>query len=352
MSAARAAFILWVGAACAVAAPRPAWAETPDPGEPTVVAEPEAEAPADEDEDDAFPVGGTVIYENAVGRGSFLSSAANQRPYWSMWFRVEPHYDVHGVDGLRLALRFDLSVDVIENADSSNTRPNQPQPGDLRLVASWRDVVEWEPIGLGLTPRVHLAFPTSWASRVTTKVLGLHAGLTTTVAPLDWLEVYWSLGFTKNFNLYTNAVLDDGDFSHPPLARAGGAEAVAEGLTATGSAPTSHSLANELGVSATFLEVLSVGLTWQIVNAWTYANYPIDQWSSPHAVAGRGRLDVMVGTIDVTWEVLDYLSLSVGTTTEQAPKTADNTGFRFPFWDTTNGAANRQVFYLDVTGSF
>ena len=37
---------------------------------------------------------------------------------------------------------------------------------------------------------------------------------------------------------------------------------------------------------------------------------------------------------------------------EQAPLTPDNGSARFPFWDTSNGADNRQVFYTDLVGSF
>ena len=70
------------------------------------------------------------------------------------------------------------------------------------------------------------------------------------------------------------------------------------------------------------------------------------------AQSGRGRTDVMAGSLEVGVEVIDELSVAIGTLVQQAPKTADNRKFRFPFWDTTNGADNRQIFYLDITGTF
>jgi hypothetical protein len=50
----------------------------------------------------------------------------------------------------------------------------------------------------------------------------------------------------------------------------------------------------------------------------------------------------MAGSLEVGVEVIDELSVAIGTLVQQAPKTADNRKFRFPFWDTTNGADNRQ----------
>ena len=76
-----------------------------------------------------------------------------------------------------------------------------------------------------------------------------------------------------------------------------------------------------------------------------------DLCASPNATAGVGQSDVMWGGLEVSYAVHEYVDLALGSWTEQAPKTADGEAFRFPFWDTTNGAANRQVFYLTVTGS-
>ncbi len=330
------------------AAVQPTVTETASPAAPEVAEAP----PTSEAKEEPFFIGGTVIYENSLGRGTFLSAGPNQRPWWNMWFRLEPFYRVHGVDGLRLALRFDFSVNVVENADSSNTRPNQLQPGDLKLIASWADIATWEPIGFGLSASVALSFPTSWASRLTTKVLGMSGGFTTAIAPLDWLEIHYRFGVTKNFNQYTHAVVDTDDFASPPVSRAGGAEALAESLLATGSAATSHLIDNELGATFTLFDVVSFGITWEMLHAFSYGNYPLDKWSSPYATAGRGQTDIMIGTLEVGWEVFDYFSLALGTVVEQAPKSADNQDFRFPWWDTTNGASNRQLFYLDAIGSF
>ena len=103
---------------------------------------------------------------------------------------------------------------------------------------------------------------------------------------------------------------------------------------------------------ATVADVVSFVIDFEMLHLFSYQAIPLDQYSSPYAQEGRGQTDLMYGTLEVSWEVMEHLSLALGTVVEQTPLTADNTGPRFPWWDTTNGSANRQVFYLDVTGSF
>ncbi len=44
--------------------------------------------------------------------------------------------------------------------------------------------------------------------------------------------------------------------------------------------------------------------------------------------------------------------MSLGWLVDQTPKNTSDGSFRFPWWDTTNGADNVQSFYLDLVASF
>ena len=171
-------------------------------------------------------------------------------------------------------------------------------------------------------------------------------------APLDWMSLTYGFSATKNFNEYTNSVGDVDEFDFPLPSRAGGSEGVSEGLVATGKQITEWSLMHQVGLGFSFLEDFSVDVVWYYYQNFTYQSFELDELSSVNAVGGRGYSDLMVGVIEVGYSVTDYLSLSLGTLVEQTPKTADNQNFRFPFWDTTNGADNRQTFYLDVVARF
>ena len=323
-------------------------------GEATAGEATAGEAKKDDEEDGGLlgPFGVSIIYENSVGRGSMTLNGFDRRPYWNMLFSLKPSYTFKSLD-LKLGLKFDFSFNVVENADSGNTVPNQVQPGDVKLTASWSpSFMEVKSIGLSATFGGALSFPTSYYSQLTTKILGLHVNTSAGIEPLEWLSGELRVAVAKNFNQYTNAVLDTDSFDVPLLTRAGGRETIAQGRLALSSGATSHIVSWGTGVTFTFLEDFSATLDFEMVHAFSYQQIPKDHLSSPYAQDGTGQSDLMYGTIEFGWEIMEYLSLGLGTVTEQTPLTPDGTGARFPWWDTTNGSANRQVFYLDVIGSF
>ena len=140
------------------------------------------------------------------------------------------------------------------------------------------------------------------------------------------------------------------DIESPPF--------VVDKLAEAASNPRNHRYSQSRGlpnlrkaVADRYERRFGVTLDWTLVHSWTYQRFPADALSSPYAQESRGLSDSMVGSLEFSVEVLDQLSVGVGTLVEQTPKTLDNERFRFPFWDTTNGAANRQVFYVDVIGT-
>ncbi|MCB9726874.1 MAG: hypothetical protein H6746_00185 [Deltaproteobacteria bacterium] len=296
--------------------------------------------------------GGTVVLETSVGRGSFIRDEAARRPLASLYVSARPEVRVARERALALGLAFDFDVNLVENADSESTRPHQVRAGDLELFARWDELATWEAGHLSFGAALGVKTPTSLLSRFQTKILGLTASTATTWQPTEWLGVAWSFTVTKNINRYRSAVLRDDAFDLALPSRAGGAEVVAEGRTATQLGVTSFLVGNALSLEFSFLDRFTASLGWELVHAFSYNDYPKDALAADAADGGRGRTDVMAGSIEVGVEVIEHLSVALGTLVQQAPKTADNRHFRFPFWDTSNGADNRQVFYLDVTGTF
>lgn len=296
--------------------------------------------------------GGTAVFETSVGRGTFIRDEAVRRPLATLYVSARPEARFGPRRALAIGLGFDFDVNLAENADSESTRPHQVRAGDLEIFARYDDLAHWKRghlrFGAGLT----ITTPTSLLSRFQTKLFGLGLSTATRWEPLEWLDVSWSLSLTKNFNRYRTAVLRDGAFDIAPPSRAGGAEVVAEGRTATDLGVTSFLVGNAISLDFSFLKRFSASIGWELVHAFSYNRYPKDALAADAADAGRGRSDVMAASLELGVDLIEHLSVAVGTLVQQAPKSLDNKRFRFPFWDTSNGADNRQIFYLDLTGTF
>ena len=322
---------------------------------PYALAEELTNAPPDEatmsgEVTEASPFSASVLAEVSVGAGTFTPGPA-QRPYVNLLTRVRGAYSFESI-GLTLGASFSVNVNAVENADSGNTVPHQVKPGDLRIDASLDGLLNDAPLGLELSPRVSLILPTSLESIHVGKILGVHTGVTLSIEPLDWLYLDLRTSVTKNLNLSTHAILEAERFDLAPLSRSGGAEAIAEGRVATAGGLTSWFCVWGMGVAFTPVAGLEILVDFEMLHLFSYDQIPLDEYSSPYADEGRGQSDLMYGTIEVSYEVIKGLTLALGSLVEQAPLGLDNESARFPWWDTTNQSANRQVFYLDVLGSF
>ena len=296
------------------------------------------------------PLSASVLAEVSVGAGTFTPGPAS-RPYVNLLTRVQGSYTFEEV-GLSLGLSFSVNVNAMENADSSNTRAHQVKPGDLRISAELEDLLTYTPLGLEVIPTLALVLPTSLESIHVGKIVGIHTGINLSIEPLDWLYLEVRSSFTKNINLSTHAILESDNFDIAPLSRAGGAEAIAEGRVASAGGLTSWFCVWGAGVSFSPLKDFEILIDFEMLHLFSYDAIALDAYSSPYADEGRGQSDLMYGTIEFSYSVIKGLTLALGTIVEQTPLSLDNTSARFPWWDTSNGADNRQVVYFDLIGSF
>ncbi len=321
---------------------------------PTPVAEDDSDTPA------WHPFGGSLLVSQSIGTGTFIEGPA-ARPYYNLAVVLKPHVVISEAFNLNVRARFGFDVNLVDNADSTRSYPRQVLVSDVRLGLSMSPVItvdfeRWptsdSSASLALNAWFDLVLPASLASQIATKYLGLRFGAEATFSPFDWLELGYELSVTKNFNALPNTVIDARDFSAPPKARAGDPAGVDTFLIATGAGVTEWGVGNSVYLSFSFLERLTLYVEFNITHAFTYLrDIPKDELSSPFAHANRGRSEVMGGTIELAIELMDHLSVAIGTVTEQTPYSLDGQTLRSPFWDGTNGATNRQVIYLDVTGT-
>jgi hypothetical protein len=295
--------------------------------------------------------GGSLMVTTSLGKGTFTGNEYTRRPYLNFLFSLRPQFQASPQHKLTVGLRMDMDVNAVESADSSNTIPHQVHPGDLRIWLKWKQFAAVKKAKLSWSGSFQTFLPTSYLSQFAGKLLGLSLGISTTFKPHRLVTLSHSITLTKNFNRFKNATLDWSDFDQSRITRPGGAENVADGLTATGGGVVEWAIYNALSLTVTPIKKLSIGLSFGIANAFTYDTSDEGQHSSPYADPGRGQRDLMYGSFDVSYDLHKHFSVALGTSVTQSPKTLDNKSFRFPFWDTTNGAANRQVFTLTLTGS-
>lgn len=320
---------------------------------------PQTASADDDDEHPLYGFGGTLIYEHSVGRGAFASFGDTNDELgsadlasWGHSLSIRPSYTISKKLKMKLTLRVDISQELVETYASTNTKPNDVQVGDVRVTFGWTDFVKIKPAFLAWNFSTTIYFPTSRLSQVTSRFLAWNMGLTTKFAPAKWFKLDYAFGATKGFHEYTSAVIEEKDFDIPFATRASGAENVAEGLQALAGVNTEWSLSHRIGTVFTFAEDWSVELHWYYFQYFGYGSFEEDEFTAAQAKTGTPYSDLMWGVIEVGYSVNKHLSLALGTLTAQSPKTSDNESFRFPFWDTTNGASNRQTFYFDVIGSF
>ena len=298
--------------------------------------------------------GGLVIFENSLGRGTFSGVADNAaaQPLWTMSFSMWPNYVLSRDRGLlRLQVRVGLDLNIIENFNSLNTTSNDAQLRDLQFVIQWLNFAQYKPAKLSWSAFFRIGVPTSRLSQLETRILQARVDLNTVWTPLNWLRVNYFFSIYHNFHRYQNRVVDTSDFDFPPTVRSGGAEALGGALLATGVGNAQWQLLH--GVGVTFAtKGFYAAFNWFLLQTYGYQHFSKDSQASPYGVDGRARLDLMVGAIELGYSVNRYFTIALGSSTLQSPLTANNQSVRFPFWDTTNGSANRQTFYLDLVGSF
>lgn len=296
--------------------------------------------------------GGELVLSNALGRGSFLGNEFNARPYWNMSLSLSPSYTISKEHKVKASFNIGINKNLVDNADTLTATAKETNLTDISLTVSWGSFVNLKDGLFKLSAYARAYFPTSKISQFMNRMLATRLSLAASSKPVSWMSFGYQFYPTKYFNKYTNQVVDLSDFDLPLPVREGGAEDLGSELLATGGQVYEFALGHHAWTTFSFLSDFNLDIHFYYTQLFGYDDFELDEFSSSNAIAGRSYVDIMTGIIELGYKISDNLSVALGTTVEQTPKTSDNQDIRFPFWDTTNGASNRQTFYFDLAGSF
>jgi hypothetical protein len=332
-----------------------------------------------------WPIGGLVTLSGSAGIGSFVPGEQNRPNVGSSLnllvnFRPAP--------GLTLMLSQTINKTLADFAeDPFAPRKRNTTLDDTLLVASWTPMLKddsprvelseakkkalaaaaavnptlvtaagaGKPLTLPGNIRVSflgiVGLPTSRLSQFQTRYLNL-IGAVSFSRSWKYVTVTYQPRFQKQLHRYSNPIVSQDGSNITALAREGGAEAIGEGLVATGQQNISYALRNALILSMPGPGNLSFQVFYFMLHQYRYYSAPLDEFSSEHAKAGRGRLDLQFGSVAANYVLPMSMVASFSVSTFSQPWSADNQTYRFPFFDFRSTSDNITSVGLSLTRSF
>ena len=294
-----------------------------------------------------FPVSALVIFDNSFGAGALVSNQYARNVAWVSTLSLRPTLTLWSK--LRLTLRTDVSKNLASSYQDSDTYIRQTQVSDISLIASLPQIFHEEVTGITLGASLSAYAPISMQSREANLVTALRPGLN-----LSWswagLRLGYGLFYKQYFHTTTNRTQNVAALPNSLLFRSGGAEDLGDGEIAIGSRNTQSAVYNSMNASYTFLDKWSTSVSLMVVSAFKYTQALSDQYSSPYASA-TGQSDMTSGGLDLSYQATEHLAFSIGVSSLQPLRSADNKSLRFPFYDFVTPGNNFSAFYFDVVGS-
>jgi len=284
----------------------------------------------------------------SVGIGSFIpqDEGGKARVRWTMGFSGS--YKIPVID-VGIGARTSFSQWLTRGGGSQE--PQEFRFGDIGLNLS-RAIYTIPVVNINISGAVGFTIPTSTFSRNT--------DLYTTIAPslsfawqLGGLKLSYSFGYHHNFHEATSTTYDPSDVDI--LSRQGGNEILSPGQVAAGGVLGELGISNAFNISYSFLESFSVALGFSFSDQWSYDNGTItqdDEFVAENADVGRVHNQATSGSLRFSYAPIDYLSMSLSLSSSQPWKTADNQGFRFPFFDFESPQNNFTYLGFGLAGSY
>lgn len=333
-----------------------------------------------------WPIGGMVTLSSAAGIGTFVAGEQN-RPSVSGSLNLLLNY--RPMPGLTLMLSQTINKTFVDYAeDSFAPRARNSNMDDLLLIASWSPMVKGDDgpkvelseakkkalaaaaaINPTLVTTAGAGKPLTLPGDIRVSFLGLAALPTSRASTFQtrWLSLTGAVNFSrtfgkvsltyqpriqKQFHQYSTPVVSYDPGAPLALAREGGAEAVGDSLVAIGQQNISFQVRNALIANIAATEALSFQVFYFLAHQYRYYDAPLDEFSSPHAKAGRGRLDLQFGSLAANYVLPANWVASLGVSTFSQPWSADNATLRFPFFDFRSASDNISSVSLSFTRMF
>lgn len=289
-----------------------------------------------------------ILLEQSLGIGTFVADKYARNPYYGWLLQLRPRY--YFTDKLFAEVNFSIQGELTNSYTTSTTQKRQVMPSDLLLTVKYSNIYKVPVLGINLSPYIRLGAPTSYESRYRNLYLATAVGFNLTRMFGQHVLLDYLFRFNKNWNKTAQPTLGSGRIA---LSRLRGNEDIGGGEIINGDDNNvDFSVYNALTGSFIINDEWSVTLQLAVQNSWTYLSIPKDQFSSPYAKAGRGQRDRTYGVLDVTYQPFEHFGFSLGLSSAQPAKTADNKSVRFPFFDFSSEGNNFTTVYFDVYASY
>ncbi|MBO4350216.1 MAG: hypothetical protein J6A01_04615, partial [Proteobacteria bacterium] len=201
---------------------------------------------------------------------------------------------------------------------------------------------------VGFTAGLDFTLPTSKAS--------ISENLYTTIAPtlgfdigLAGLSFGYAITYAHSFHEYTSSTYDPSEVDI--LSRSTGNELLGVHDVAAGGVLDEIQLLNMFALKYQFIKELSLVVGFGFSDIWTYDNGTIskdDEFVGMYSKVGRGHKQYSQGTLSLNYSPIKYLTLTLGMSSTQPWKTADNKSIRFPWFDTISPSKNYTKFLFNI----
>ncbi len=278
-------------------------------------------------------------------------------------YKIDPKY-------LSLSARLSMDQELTTTYSTLGTVPREFFIRDLGISASAPELYKDEEFtGIKATAGVGLTFPLSKLSRDQEMIMGarLSAGLSRAFENLGPgnLTLSWTAGVRHNFS---------------PASRTYGADEWATKVHNCDSANRNDkneclsnlanprwAISNAFNVAYDFLDKFSASVDFMVTNSISSrlndsevgelrAGVAYDDTHSINANADlANRADIWATNLELSYAVLDNLSVAFGLNTTQNPfiqRNDNSSGLRNPIWDFSSEANNLSTFYLDLAATY
>lgn len=290
---------------------------------------------------------GSVALSQFLGIGTFVSDEYVRNSYYGYSLTIRPRYFL--LDNLYMELTFSLQGELTESYQTSTTYPRQVMPSDLFLLIKGNNVSTIPVLGINFSPYLRLGAPTSYESQHRDMYLSIAPGFDLSRMFGKRVLINYGFRFSYFWHGATNVKLN----RDVALARIDGAEDAGGGVIYGDTVNPEFSVFNRLMTTFILNNEWSITLLLGIQNTFMNNVAPsLDEFSSEFADGGRGQSDSTMGVIDLSYQPFEHVGFSLGLSSSQPAKTADNKSFRFPFFDFSSEANNFTQVYFDVYASF
>lgn len=296
------------------------------------------------------PLGASLSVSQSIGGGTFVADPNIRRASYDVSLSMSPYWRITPM--MRLSAGLSVSQAIVENYASTTTLRNRTLLSDLSFDFSHFRLFTIPGLGIGVNGSVGISLPTSLQSQYRGLYFSTKAnlGLSKSVGP-----VYLAYRFSayKNLNRYTSPIIDKSTVGeHVVFAHYAGNEQLTTDLVSVGGNNTSFGIVNSVMASWNIGAGVSFAVVYAVNNSWAYNARSLDEFASDYAEDGMGQRDAQTGVVDISYQFSDNMSVSLGSATMTAPKTANNENVIFPFLNFSNNQRNNTSVYMSLNGNF